>query len=294
MTDAATLPLEPVSRHHRSQGLNLHYLDWGGPEGAPLLLLVHGARDHARSWDWAARALRQDGWRVVAPDLRGHGDSDWSPDAAYLASYHVLDLADLIDHLGEPELTVIGHSFGGVISTRYAAMYPERIRKLVLIDGMGPGPEVLAMWDKVGSVSRTRDWIEKRRGFARRPPLRFATVEDAVARMAAGSPHLSAEQAQHMARHGARRFEDGWGWKSDPLMNVFPPEDFYAETAGVWEAVACPTLLFWGPKSYTANPLADGRTKLLKDHRMVIYEDAGHWLHHERLDDVLAEIRSFL
>src|SRR4029077_11954901 len=110
MTDSAASDAPPVSRTHVSQGLNLHYLDWGG-EGAPLLLLVHGMRDHARSWDWTARAFRQAGWRVVAPDLRGHGDSDWSPDGAYLSSYHLLDLADLIDALGASDLAIVGHSF---------------------------------------------------------------------------------------------------------------------------------------------------------------------------------------
>src|SRR5688572_746180 len=88
---------DPVVRSHVSQGLTLRYVDWGN-EDAPVLVLVHGSRDHARSWDAVALALR-DKWRVIAPDLRGHGDSDWSPDGAYLSSYNLLDLADLIDQL---------------------------------------------------------------------------------------------------------------------------------------------------------------------------------------------------
>jgi pimeloyl-ACP methyl ester carboxylesterase len=290
---SASLDAEPAVRTFTSQGLTLSYVDWGN-EGRPQLLLLHGARDHARSWDWMARALRKDGWRVVAPDLRGHGDSDWSPDSAYLASYHLLDLVDLIEHLGEQEMTIIAHSFSGAISARYAGMYPGRVRKLVMIDGMGPGREVFERWNEQGSVASSREWVERRRAMAGKSPPVFATLEEAVARMAAGNPHLSPEQAEHMARHGARPTAGGWTWKSDPLMNVFPPEDFYAESDDVWRSLPCPTLIFWAARSYTMDPLADGRAELIRDRRTVVYEDAGHWLHHERFDDVLAEIRRFL
>ena len=71
----------PTSRIYFSQRLRLHYVDWGNPT-APPLLLVHGGRDHCRNWDWVAAALRRD-WHVLAPDLRGHGDSQWSPDGNY-------------------------------------------------------------------------------------------------------------------------------------------------------------------------------------------------------------------
>jgi len=82
-----TTDIEPISKTYASQGLKLHYLDWGN-EAAPLLFLVHGMRDHARSWDWVASELRHD-WHVVVPDLRGHGDSEWSPDGAYHAPYYL-------------------------------------------------------------------------------------------------------------------------------------------------------------------------------------------------------------
>jgi pimeloyl-ACP methyl ester carboxylesterase len=292
MSQSSNRDLGPVSRSHVSQGLKLNYLDWGN-EGAPLLLLMHGSQDHARSWDWVARAFRDD-WRVIAPDLRGHGDSDWSPDGAYLSSYHLLDLADLVDALGAEQLTIVGHSFGGNISARYAAMFPERVRKLALVDGIGPSPSNFADWAKTGSVVRSREWLQRRRAAAGRAPKRFATADEAIARFAAGNPHLTPEQAEHLGRHGLRRFDDGYGWKVDPLVSHFPPEDFSAETSAVWDAIACPTLLFWGAKSWTSNPETDGRGPHFKDHRTVVYEDAGHWLHHEKLEAFLGELRAFL
>ena len=87
----------PTSRFYVSQRLRLHYVDWGNPDAPPLILL-HGGRDHSRSWDWTAAALRND-WHVIAPDLRGHGDSAWSPDGAYMMPYFIHDLAQLIHQL---------------------------------------------------------------------------------------------------------------------------------------------------------------------------------------------------
>src|SRR5271170_4402976 len=102
---------EPASKNFVSQGLKLHYLDWGDPK-APLLLLVHGICEHARSWDQTARALCQD-WHVIAPDLRGHGDSAWSSEGSYLSSCHLLDMANLLAALPHERTVVVAHSLGG-------------------------------------------------------------------------------------------------------------------------------------------------------------------------------------
>ena len=287
-----TQDAEPVSRTHVSQGLKLHYVDWGN-EGAPLLLLLHGMRDHARSWDWTARALR-DSWHIIAPDLRGHGDSQWSPDGAYLSPFHVLDVADLIDMLGHKQLTIIGHSYGGNVCARYAAIFPQRVRKLVIVDGLGPSTQVLADWNANGPVKRTREWIEKRRETADRNPRRFDTLEEAVARMAAANRHLSENQAHHLALHGIRLYADGYGWKYDPDVFNFLPEDFAVDSVGFWREIAAPTLLCWGTESWTTNPEMDARTKSFRDQRTVVFEKAGHWLHHDQLDAFLAALSEFL
>ena len=283
---------EPTSRTHVSQGLALHYLDWGNA-GAPLLLLVHGMRDHARSWDWIARALSHD-WRVIAPDLRGHGDSQWSPDGAYLNPYHVLDLADLIDTLGAERLTIVGHSFGGNVALRYAAAFPDRVRRLVVIEGLGPSPDVLRGWRKTGPVERMREWMAKRRSAVSKAPTRFKTLDDAVARMAAANPHLTAEQARHLAVHGVRRHADGYGWKFDPMVSLFPPEEFATDSAAIRRAVTVPTLLCYGAESWAGNPEDDGRAADFPDHRTILFEKAGHWLHHDQLDAFVAALRDFL
>jgi pimeloyl-ACP methyl ester carboxylesterase len=294
---AADDDFEPTARVHLSQGLRLNYFDWGNP-GAPLLLLVHGVRDHARSWDWVARALRRD-WHVVAADLRGHGDSDWSPDGGYVSGYHVLDIANLVDSLltergGEGPLTFIAHSFGGNIVTRYIAAYPDRVRKLVLVEGLGPSPHVIAEWARLGLVQRTRSWIEKRRAIAEGSPRRMATLAEATMRLKTANPRLSDEQAAHLARHGARRYPDGYGWKYDPLVRVFPPEDFSALGPAVWAEIPAPTLLFYGAESWTSNPETDGRAAHIRDRRTLVFEQAGHWVHHDQFDAFMAALGDFL
>jgi pimeloyl-ACP methyl ester carboxylesterase len=281
---------EPTARTYVSQGLALNYLDWGN-EKAPLLLLVHGSQDHARSWDWTARALRKD-WRVIAADLRGHGDSQWSPEGSYLSSSYVLGVADLVDSLGAEQVTIVGHSMGSTIVARYTAAFPERVRRLALIEGLGPRPESRAEWTRLGPVLRTRDWILKRQ--TAKPQRRMATLDVAIARMSAANPHLSAEQARHLAVHGVRRHDDGYSWKYDPMVRAYPPEEFTAQGAEVWLQIACPTLSFYGAESFAGNPETDERQARFRDHRSLVFEDAGHWLHHDQFDRFIAALREFL
>src|SRR3984893_2691810 len=132
----------PTSRIYFSQRLRLHYVDWGNPE-APPLLLVHGARAHCRNWDWPAAPLRHD-WHVLAPDLRGHGDSQWSPDGNYSTAAYVYDLAQLIHQQELPPAPIVSHSLGGNIAIRYAGVYPDTVRRLVAIEGLGPSPKQMA------------------------------------------------------------------------------------------------------------------------------------------------------
>ena len=110
----------PTSHTYFSQRLRLHYVDWGNP-GKPPLLLVHGGRDHCRNWDWVAEALR-DEWHIIAPDLRGHGDSQWSTDGSYTMagsrynqSQFSLDGTSMSDGVGEtPPQPRVGGSDGEV------------------------------------------------------------------------------------------------------------------------------------------------------------------------------------
>ena len=152
----------------RSQRLNLSYAEWGDPD-APPLVLVHGGRDQKRSWDRVAGRLARH-YRVFAHDLRGHGQSDWVTDGDYGVMDHVYDLASLVEHLGLETFTLIGHSLGGNITLRYAGLYPDKIEKLVAIEGLGPSPKMLAERQALTVTERLTNWMAQRRAVSDRAP----------------------------------------------------------------------------------------------------------------------------
>src|SRR5258705_4204550 len=176
----------PTSRFYTAERLRLHYVDWGN-EDRPLLLLVHGGRDHARSWDAVARELRHD-WHVVAPDLRGHGDSAWAVGSSYPLSDLVLDIAQLLEALAAYPVTIIAHSLGGAISLLYAGAFPERIAKMVVIEGLGPPPEIEARIRGVPASKRVRDWVAQMQSLAARQPRRYPSIDAAPKRMLGENP----------------------------------------------------------------------------------------------------------
>ncbi len=287
-------PHGPTANSFISQRLRLHYDDWGNPD-APPLILQHGGRDHCRSWDWVAEELAKD-WHVIAPDLRGHGDSAWAPDGNYEMNAFVYDFAQLVHTLGHDQVTIVAHSLGGNVATRFTGLYPEKVRKFVNIEGLGPSPKTRAEREAAGYANRFREWIDKRRAAAGRIPRRYPTIEAAYARMKEENAFLTDEQARHLTIHGASRNEDGtWSWKFDPYLNVWPFEDTPQElTEELWRAITCPVLLLYGENSWASNPELDGRMENFRDARVIEFENAGHWLHHDQFDRFMAEIKAFL
>ena len=170
----------PASSFYISQRLRLHFVDWGS-EDKPPLLLVHGGRDHARNWDWVARALRDD-YHVIAPDLRGHGDSEWSIGGQYTMPEYILDVAQLIDVLALAPLRIMAHSLGAAVSLQYAGIFPEKVHKLVAIEGMKIPDVVEKLMDRPLWES-TRTWIEGVKANSKRTPRRYESIEAAAVRL---------------------------------------------------------------------------------------------------------------
>jgi pimeloyl-ACP methyl ester carboxylesterase len=281
----------PTSHTYFSQRLRLHYVDWGNPE-KPLLLLIHGGRDHCRNWDWVAHELRRD-WHIVAPDLRGHGDSEWSRGGAYAMIDYTLDVAQLLDALQVFPVTIIGHSLGGSIALQYSGTYPDRVQRLVAIEGLGPPPGMIR---DTPAPERMRHWVGEMQALARRHPRRYARLEEAVERMREANPNLSAEQAHHLTVHGVSRNEDGsYTWKFDNYVRAASPYMFNMRDAReLWQQITCPTLLVRGTESWASDPEKDGRATAFKNYRLVNIERAGHWVHHDQLARFLSEVRAFL
>ena len=292
MPTAMTALLGPTSHYFYSQRLKLHYVDWGNPEKPPLLL-IHGGRDHARNWDWVAQSLRED-YHIIAPDLRGHGDSQWAVGGSYAMVDYTLDVDQLLRALGIERITIIGHSLGGSIALQYTGTYPEKVQRVVAIEGLGPPPELLR--EQPPAHQRMRVWIAEMRALARRHPHRYASLDEAVARMQDANPRLTPSQARHLTIYGSYRDEDGtYLWKFDNYVRASSPYMFnMIDAFDIWKQVTCPVLLLRGTESWASDPEIDGRAKAFVDYTFFNIEKAGHWVHHDQLETFLRLVREFL
>jgi len=280
----------PASRFFQSQGLRLHYSDWGN-EDAPLMLLVHGGRDHCRSWDPIARSL-QPHFHVLAPDLRGHGDSDWTKGGSYSLTEYVYDLARLVRSTAADQVTMVGHSMGGMVGLIYAGTFPDQVSALVVLDGV----TVLPSAKRMPAHERVAKWVGQLDKLEDREPRRYRTIEEAAAQMRANNTRLPAELAQHLAAFGVRRNnDDTYSWKFDPYQRAMAPHRLSPEDhISLWSRITCPTLLLHAEESFLESPQTAGLPNYFEQARTETISGAGHWLHHEKPDEVLCSIRTFL
>jgi pimeloyl-ACP methyl ester carboxylesterase len=279
--------LDPSDCFYDSQGLRLHYADWGNGTAPPIILL-HGGRDHGRSWDLIARAL-QPYFHVMAPDLRGHGDSEWARGSSYGLSDHVYDLTHLVG--AGREAVLVGHSFGGMIALAFAGSFPERVSRLAVLDGA-----FLPTAPSASIDARMAEWVAQLDRVSTSQPHRFRNLEEAAKRMSAHNERLTSEQALHLAHHAVRQNADGsFCWKYDPYQRVRAPyrlsPDDYVE---LWSRITCPILLLCGSESFIPDPGKAGILDHFKQADQEIIAGAGHWLHHDQPRDVLAALRLFL
>jgi len=289
-----TEPPNPSSQFYISQRLRLHYVVWSNP-GKPPLILLHGGRDHSRNWDPLVAQLHRD-WHIIAPDLRGHGDSQWASDGQYSMAAYIYDLTQLIHQQQLAPVTLIGHSLGGNIALRYTGIYPETVRRVVSIEGLGLSPKAQTERAKINIDERLRNWIEQQRDLAHRQPRRYPSLSEACARMLEANPHLSPELAQHLTEHGVAQNEDGsYSWKFDNYVRSWPPHDIsQAEIEQLWARINCPTLLVYGQDSWASNPQKDGRARHFQNSQVALVENAGHWVHHDQPDRFLHLLQEFL
>jgi len=285
---------EPISRHFVSRGLRLHYTDWGNAQ-APPLILVHGGRDHSRNWDDVARRLRHR-WHIIAPDLRGHGDSAWSPDGDYAIYAFIYDLGQLIVTHKFDAVTLVGHSLGGNIVLNYTALYPETVRKAVAIEGLGISPRLAAERDAIPFADHVRRWMDELRAADGKTHKRYTSIDEAAKRMVATNPRLTPDLARHLTLHGLRKHDDGtYSWKFDNALRIRLATDLTTQQQReLWARVRCPTLLVYGADSWASNPATDGRAAQFPNAKVSLYPGAGHWVQHDQLEPFVAELEQFL
>jgi len=280
----------PVPLTYASQRLTLRYFQYGDPS-LPPLILIHGTRDHARSWDQTAAALI-DRYCVYAPDLRGHGDSDWAVGGDYSIIDYALDIHALGEHIGREPYVVVGHSLGGGVALQYAGAFPEKVSRLITIEGLGG----LGWSDRAPKPAHTRmrRWVESMRALETREPHFYSTVEDATERMIAANRRLSPELARHLTVEGTRQTEHGLAWKFDNFTRAGSPYEFNMEDArDLWNQIRCPILILWGDESWGRRNY-DLDTSPFHDVEVVKIAGAGHWVQHDQFGVFISHVNRFL
>lgn len=284
--------MEPESRYYHSQRLKMHYLVWGD-ETKPPLILVHGTRDHARSWDRVAKAL-VDRYCVYVPDLRGHGDSDWAIGGDYSIIDYALDLHALGEAIGREPYTMVAHSLGGGVTLQYAGAFPEKVKRIVTIEGLG-GLGWASGVRRPAHV-RMREWVESMRKLEGRQLHAYPSIAAATERMVAANRHLSPELAHHLTETGVRHAPDdgGYTWKFDNYTHAGSPYEFNMEDArDLWNQIRCPILIIWGAESWGAR-WENLDLSAFHTYRQARVENAGHWVHHDQFDVFMGLLNDFL
>ena len=292
----APAPLDPVERTLQlGTGLRYHVLEWGAdrPELDHTVLLLHGFLDLAWGWVATVRAGLAERFHVVAPDLRGHGDSDWIGPGGY---YHFIDYLADVDEVARTvargKLSLVGHSMGGSVASYYAGAFPERVHRLVLLEGLGPPEQHAAVPERV------RLWLDSWRRVREREPRSHAGIDQAAARLRSHDALLGEELARELAVHGTRPAPGGGvAFKHDPLHMTMGPMPFRVDYAAeFWTRIACPVL--WVEGEHSAFRQAPGevnrRVDLLPDAERAVLPAAGHMMQRHQPAALAELVAAFL
>lgn len=286
----------------RLRQLNYHVREWGTPRPGQLpLFMVHGWMDVSASFQFVVDAMQQDR-HIIAPDWRGFGltdvgevDTFWYPD--YLA-----DLDALVDHF-QPEgnIDLLGHSMGGTVVSMYAGARPERIRRLINLEGFG-----LAATKPTQATSRYAKWLNEVKA-ARQGEMNLRSYPDSEAvaqRLIKTNPRLSLDKAQWLAQHWAKPNSKGeWEILGHPAHKVINPYLFRVEEMlAIYQSISAPVLNVeasqndlekWWQGKYKLEEFHE-RLKHIKDIQSVTIQDAGHMMHHDQPFELAQHIEAFL
>jgi pimeloyl-ACP methyl ester carboxylesterase len=277
---------QPRQRYFDHDGLKLHYWEWGDAR-EDTYVFVHGVRDQGRSWDQLIAALLGRGLPIkhaVALDLRGHGESGWpSTTRGYQHEDFLSDLAGLLKHLEKESITLIGHSLGGSMCLLYAGAFPEKVKRMVLLESLGP---FARSDDEVPNIVaerlKGRDYVEI--------PYPHDSLESAAKSLQKTYPLIPDAAALHMARYGTSFKGERYRWKHDPILRY---RTTTAMSEGQIEAfirrLKCPILFVYGTESDFMKSVRGHRAQLFPNARIVPVQGAGHHIPHEKPQE-LAEI----
>lgn len=278
------------------RGLRYHVRTWGDPQSRKLIVL-HGWMDVSASFQFLVDALVAD-WYVLAPDWRGFGLSEWPHEGYWFADY-VADLDGVVRTLcGDEPVDIVGHSLGGNVALIYAGVRPQRVRRVVSLDGFGipgEGPDV--------APAKMATWLE-----ALEAPPALATYRNLAAvadRLQKNNRRLPRDKADFLALHWGELLFDGTArLRADPrhklpFPNVYRLEEIYA----TWRNITAPTLWVAADDSDIPRWLAGGGDPVAEIERRMAHvpgairvtiADAGHMLHHDQPEAVARALEAFL
>lgn len=274
-------------RFLRANGLQHHVLEWGDEHAQEVVVLCHGFLDLAWGFARLAPRLASAGYRAIAIDFRGHGETDRTPEGSYYYfPDYVLDLHALLPQLVTTRFHLVGHSMGGTASAYFASAHQKELASLSLLEGLGPRGEPPAR-----APARLKSWLDTAL-VAGRAQARLRDLDDALARLGARHRDVDPAFLRLLAEKSTCAHPDGTGltWRFDPLHRtlspfVFDPERFLHSLA----EIATPTLLVYGERGIRSGE-EDTRAARIATHERAVVAGAGHmvqWTHDEEVARLL-------
>ena len=279
------------------RGLRYHIRHWGEP-GAPKLFMLHGWMDVSASFQFVVDCLQKD-WHVIAPDWRGFGLTQFSGADTYWFADYMGDLDAVLSHYSPDDaVNLIGHSMGGNVVCVYAGVRPERVRRLVNLEGFG-----LPAADPGLAPARFEKWLDQLKEPATLQS--YDSPAKVAARLQKTNPRLSDERAAFLAAHWAAPDAAGrWQLLGDPVHKSKSPLLYRVdEVLACWQRVAAPVLWveaddtnaweWMGPKEQARGEV-DRRITYFPDVRTAVITNAAHMLHHDQPEQLALLLENFV
>jgi len=288
---------ESRSEFITARGLRYHIRHWGS-DTAPKLFMLHGWMDMSASFQFVVDCLKAD-WHVIAPDWRGFGLTDGGKVDSYWFPDYVADLDAILQHFSPAEsANLLGHSLGGNVACIYAGVRPERIRKLINLEGFG-----MSITTPEQAPRRYARWLDELQAG---PVLRsYPTQADVAARLQKTNPRLDDVSAAFLSGHWAVQNASGaWEILADPAHKIAGPLLYRVEEAvACWAAIAAPVLWVeaddsdiwrWADSKEDGRIEIDRRIAYIRNVKTATISDAGHMLHHDQPEALAQLIEQFL
>ncbi len=277
-------------------GLNHQFYFWGSPR-KPKLFFFHGWLDGAASFEWVCEYLEKD-FYCIGVDLRGYGRSEWSKSPlGYFFYEYVADLHAIFEHFSPREpVKIVGHSFGGAISSFYAGIFPERVSHFVNLEGFAfkdnppdRGPE------------KARSWIES---LHHQRFNHFKNFKQFAERMVKANPRIPLEKAEFVSKYLAKKSSKGVTSSADPLHKLAEPYVFTKELFyPFWEKIQAKCLLVaaentemnaWMKSSDLKKEIQERLDHFPPQSTRFEVKNCGHMMHYEKPEEISRLIYDFL